>query len=249
MTCNELLDRAADIVDGDVSPALRPAIDAHLASCAACRATIADLQRITQTAATLGHLAPPTTTWHRVAARLQADADFRQVAPRGTRRSQALMTPGWAWLAAAAVLVLFVGGGLWMLRQSVPAGSQMAGALPGNAATGSPVESVEAELQLAADHYEKAISALERAANQADSPLDPEVTATLRKNLEVIDKAIADSRGALRSEPENRVAQESLLDAFRRKLALLQDTVALMNEMRKGNQAGAARIVEGMNKS
>jgi hypothetical protein len=125
----------------------------------------------------------------------------------------------------------------------------VAGTQPGNAATGSPVESFEAELQLAADHYEKAISALERVANQADSPLDPEVTATLRKNLEVIDKAIADSRGALRSEPENRVAQESLLDAFRRKLALLQDTVALMNEMRKGNQAGAARIVEGMNKS
>jgi len=248
MTCNELLGRAADIVDGDVAPALRPDIDAHLASCAACRATIADLQRIAQTAATLGHVAPPTTTWHRVAARLQADPDFRRTATPA-RRPHVLATPGWAWVAAAAVLVLFVGGGLWVLRESVPAGSHAAGAAAGNAAAESPVESVEAELQLAADHYEKAISALERAANQADSPLDPEVTATLRKNLEVIDKAIADSRGALRSEPENRVAQESLLDAFRRKLALLQDTVALMNEMRKGNQAGAARIVEGMNKS
>jgi hypothetical protein len=248
MTCNELLNRAAEIVDGDVSPALRPAIDAHLASCAACRATIADLQRIAQTAATLGHVAPPTTAWHRVAAGLQADPDFRRVASP-SRRTRTLATPGWAWVAAAAVLVLFVGGGLWMLRESVPAGSRAAGAAAGNAAAESPVESVEAELQLAADHYEKAISALERAANQADSPLDPELTATLRKNLEVIDQAIAESRGALRSQPDSRVAQESLLDAFRRKLALLQDTVALMNEMRKGNQAGAARIVEGLNKS
>jgi hypothetical protein len=136
-----------------------------------------------------------------------------------------------------------------MLRQSVPSGSHVAGAATGNAGAANPVESVEAELQLAADHYEKAITALERAANQADSPLDPELTATLRKNLEVIDRAITESRGALQNEPDNRVAQESLLDAFRRKLALLQDTVALMNEMRKGNQAGAARIVEGMNKS
>ena len=28
---------------------------------------------------------------------------------------------------------------------------------------------------------------------------------------------------------------------------LLQDTVALINEMRKGNQEGAARIMSGMN--
>jgi hypothetical protein len=248
MTCNELLDRAADIVDGDVPAALRPAIDAHLASCGACRATVADLQRIAQAAATLGHVAPPTTAWHRIAAGLRADPDFRRLSAR-SRPGQALVTPGWAWLAAAAVLVVFVGGGLWMLRQAVPGGPHVAGAAVGNATTANPVESVEAELQLAADHYEKAISALERAASQADSPLDPEVTAMLRKNIELIDGAIAESRGALRSEPDNRVAQESLLDAFRRKLALLQDTVALMNEMRKGNQAGAARIVEGMNKS
>ncbi len=45
------------------------------------------------------------------------------------------------------------------------------------------------------------------------------------------------------------MAQESLFDAFRRKVSLLQDTIALMNEMRKGNQAGAARIAEGPNKS
>jgi len=32
-------------------------------------------------------------------------------------------------------------------------------------------------------------------------------------------------------------------------VALLQDTIALMNEMRKGNAAGAAQIVDGVNKS
>jgi hypothetical protein len=54
---------------------------------------------------------------------------------------------------------------------------------------------------------------------------------------------------ALRAHPENRLAQESLFEAFRRKIALLQDTIALMNEMRKGDQAGAARVVESVNKS
>jgi hypothetical protein len=73
--------------------------------------------------------------------------------------------------------------------------------------------------------------------------------ATLKQNLSLIDAAIDESRVALRAHPESQVAQENLLEAFRRKVALLQDTIALMNEMRKGNEAGAARIVEGLNKS
>ena len=69
----------------------------------------------------------------------------------------------------------------------------------------------------------------------------------MQANLEVIDQAIGQSRAALKSEPANAVAQESLFDALRSKVQLLQDTVALINEMRKGNQEGAARIMSGMN--
>jgi len=86
-------------------------------------------------------------------------------------------------------------------------------------------------------------------ARARDVPLDPEVLATLRKNLDLIDGAIDESRAALRSQPGSRVAQESLFDAFRRKVALLQDTIALMNEMRKGDEAGAARIIGDLTKS
>jgi hypothetical protein len=32
-------------------------------------------------------------------------------------------------------------------------------------------------------------------------------------------------------------------------VSLLSDTIALMNELRKGNADGAARVVEGLNKS
>jgi hypothetical protein len=43
------------------------------------------------------------------------------------------------------------------------------------------------------------------------------------------------------------VAQESLFGALRSKVALLQETLTLINVMRKGNQEGAARIVSGLN--
>ena len=70
----------------------------------------------------------------------------------------------------------------------------------------------------------------------------------LQKNLQVIDQAIAESRAAFRSEPPSTPARDSLFDALRRKVSLLQDTIALMNEMRKGNAAGAAQLVDGVNK-
>jgi hypothetical protein len=117
-----------------------------------------------------------------------------------------------------------------------------ANAVSANAAA----QSVEAELRQAEDHYEKAIKGLEQIANAEQDVFDPKTAATLQKNLAVIDQAISESRAALRAEPANEPAQESLLESFKAKMGLLQDTVALINEMRKGNDAGAARIVSGL---
>ena len=61
--------------------------------------------------------------------------------------------------------------------------------------------------------------------------------------------AIAESSDAVKKEPQNVAARESLFDALQRKISLLQDTITLMNEMRKGNAAGVAQVVEGTNKS
>jgi len=62
----------------------------------------------------------------------------------------------------------------------------------------------------------------------------------------VIDQAILESRAALRTQPASEPAQASLVENFKAKLGLLQDTVALINEMRKGNEAGAGPIVSGL---
>jgi hypothetical protein len=108
---------------------------------------------------------------------------------------------------------------------------------------------VEADLRAAEQHYERAIAGLEKIASADERTLDPQVAATLKKNLEIIDGAIAESRLALRSEPQSAPARESLFEALRRKMSLLQDTIALMNEMRKGNQAGTSQILESLQKS
>jgi hypothetical protein len=62
----------------------------------------------------------------------------------------------------------------------------------------------------------------------------------------VIDQATTSVGPKVQSEPSSQPAQESLIENFKAKIGLLQNTVALINEMRKGNEAGAARIVSGL---
>jgi hypothetical protein len=165
-------------------------------------------------------------------------------------------------LAVATVLLLFRPGfGPWVTAPATgtptattPATAPgtapgTAGTPPVNANDAKLVQSVEMELSLAEQHYEKAIAGLEQIAKAGEGVLDPQIAATLQKNLGVIDQAIRDSRTALQSQPTSQLAQESLFEAFKRKVALLQDTIALINEMRKGNQAGAAKIMENMKRS
>ena len=94
-----------------------------------------------------------------------------------------------------------------------------------------------------------AIAGLEQVVKGGEGALDPALAATLQKNLGVIDQAISESREAIKAQPNSQLAQTSLFEALRQKVALLEDTVALINVMRKGDQAGAAKILGGLSKS
>jgi anti-sigma factor RsiW len=258
MTCDQLRQSVQALLDGELSPETQHALEAHAATCAACRTLIADLEAIRATAVVLERRKPSNDVWARIALQVTREPAFQKAAQQ--RLAQPVAPPTrWNWpvlAMAATLLIALIGGSLWVLDRSratpgsgtAPSGTT-AGTTPGNDATGALVETIEHELNQAAAHYEKAIAGLEKIANASDSPLDPEQMATIKQNLAVIDGAIDESRTALKAQPANQLAQESLFEAFRRKVSLLQDTIALMNEMRKGNQAGAARIAEGQNKS
>ncbi len=160
----------------------------------------------------------------------------------------------YTWLAAAAAVLVAVVVGM-KYRATAPTTvaapttvGASATANPGAANTDASAESVEAELRAAEAHYEKAIRGLEQVTNAEKGALDAQTASTLQKNLAVIDQAISESRAAVRAQPASQPAQDSLIESFKAKLGLLQDTVALINEMRKGNDAGAARIGSGLTK-
>jgi anti-sigma factor RsiW len=235
-----------DYVDETLDAAERAEVDRHLASCGECRALVADLREIRRVARSLDLREPPVRAWGRIerAIRLEGEHSAEQASRvQGLLRSKAM----WTWMAAAAVLVLAVVTGLrYTPRPATTGAPAPAQGSAANAQVGGDAAQVEAELRLAAEHYENAIKGLEQIANAEQNALDPRTAATVQKNLSVIDQAISESRAALRAEPTSQPAQQSLIDSFKTKMALLQDTVALINEMRKGNEAGAARIVSGL---
>lgn len=239
MTCTDYELLIGDAVDGTLGPAEQRDLDAHLATCARCRALADDFRTIRSVSHTLEPLVPPPHVWNRIAAAVESD-----------RRRWWAMTPlfsGWRAAAVAAFSVVVVAGIVWFAR-STPS-QQVPGAVTESAVTedAGPDIDLETEMKLAEDEYASAIAGLEEIAKTSSSELDPETADVLQANLVVIDQAIGESRAALETEPASEAAQESLFDALRDKVVLLQETVALINEMRKGNQEGAARIVSEIN--
>jgi hypothetical protein len=205
------------------------------------------MRRIRDLAGSLDRLAPPDGLWLQVAGRLRQEGRV-QAAPPVAR--PAAHSRRYTMLALAASLLLAVGASLMYLSPMFETrNTRNAANQTGGEATAETVKSVEDDFRLAEQHLQSGIAKLQEAARTDDSTIDPQTAATLKKNLDVIDQAIAESRAALNSEPQSTVARDSLFQALRRKVDLLQDTIALMNEMRKGDAAGAASIVDGLNKS
>lgn len=254
MDCTRYSESIDDLIDGTVGSIRRAELERHLDSCGDCRALVADLEAIRDAASSLDPIELPPRVWLQLAGRLRQEGRVTATpVPTSPIARRA------AWLAIAAALILAIGTSLVMLLPRLRPGATNGPAQVDGTAD-STVQDVETEFRMAEQHYQNAITKLEQAArldqatgggtpagNQA--AIDPQTAAMLQKSLHVIDVAIAESRAALRAEPQSAAARDSLFDALKRKVALLQDTIALMNEMRKGNAAGAAQIIGSASKS
>jgi hypothetical protein len=236
--CLDVERRLTLYIDGDLAPDERAEVDAHLDTCTHCRGVARDLERLRRTAGALGPMTPPDHVWLEVAGQLK---------PAGLRRRvrQAVSDPRGAarqWVALAAMLVL-VTLGAYVITSRAPVPEP-----GGNASGGTAVQAVTDELGKAMEHYENAIKRLESLATQSDSTIDPLVAAALQQNIKTIDSAISESRTALGQDPASEPARESLFEALKNKVGVLQATVNLMNQMRKGDQAAAAEAVAAFGK-
>jgi hypothetical protein len=246
MTCADAESLLQDRLDGPLGPDDAASLAAHLGGCAACRDLDADLALIHEASAQLDRPIVPAHAWPALAAQLEKEGLMRPPS------ASAAVTPKspwitYAWMAVAATLLAGIGAALvWRAGERVAPPVREAAApapgTPGNAAARKAVEAIEIELRLAAEHYEKAIASLEALAAEDRTRLDPAVAQVVERNLVLIDRAIADSRTALQGQPGSLLAQESLFDAYRRKVSLLQDLIAMASEAKRtGTDGGPTR--------
>jgi Putative zinc-finger len=207
MTCQQYSEWLGDAVEGTLDAERQAQLDAHCLGCAACRELLNDLKEIRAVAATLDRYTPSPEVWRAIAAKVERPA---------------AIWPQLGKLAAAAAIVLTLGAAAWFAA-SMNSGGRSADT------TSDLVRNATSELQLAEQHYENAITTLEQLTMGRDDALDPSVAAEIAQSLRSIDRAIDDSRAALKSDPNSFVAQTSLLEALRMKVAVLQETVSLMN--------------------
>jgi anti-sigma factor RsiW len=244
MSCQRHIERIQELVDGTVGPIRRAELEQHLSQCERCRALLADLERIRDAAAALPQMRPPDGAWLQIAGRLRHEGRVGETAPPAAERWS------YGWLAIAATLVVAAGASLLMLFRSTPTpaptpdpAAASAPATPGAATNEHAVEAAQSAVEAAQEQFEKAIAGLETVARANSGALDPGTSAVIDKNLGIIDQAIAENRAAVKAEPSSVAARETLFEALRQKVSLLQDTIALINEMRKGNNAAAAQLV------
>jgi hypothetical protein len=237
MNCQDYEIALGDYVDGTLDERSRIELEAHLASCERCRAVVVDFTALRQATLALEPELPPAHVWTKLAAAFE------------TEQRSSFHGWGFTWkqsLAASFVTITLIASLAWIGKGLAPINGSSARLASATASATEPT-SVKAEFDLAEMQYTNAIAGLESITKSEQSALDMETADVLNANLTVIDGAITESRAALQTEPDNPMAQESLFDALRSKLELLQDVVSLINEMRKGNPEGAARIVSGLN--
>jgi anti-sigma factor RsiW len=238
--CEDLRPELEAYLDGSADAAAVAAVEAHLLTCAACRGEVADVKQVVSAAHTLGPIDPPEHLWLEIAGQLRPGTSEPPV--RVARRAPRAV---WQWAGLAAALlaittaVYFVSGN----GGTPPAATSTEAARQAPAGT---VEAVNEELDRAVEHYERAIGELQALAAKGSTAIEPTVAAALDAEGQAIDRAIAESRTAVTTNPDSESARVSLFDALRRKVNVLQATVALITEMNQGDAAGASRAAENL---
>lgn len=214
-------DRLSEYLDGELPPADRAAIEAHLERCPECADTLAALRRIVVRARALEDRPPAADLWPGVAAAIGSVEPSRRSALPATRRVSFSLPQ----LAAAGIALMALSGGTaWMLHpaRGVAVIAPTPPAPPAGPAGEAPVRNV------AAGAYDAAVADLERVLTEGRGRLDTTTVRVLEQNLATIDRAILQAQRAVAADSANLYLNSHLAETMRRKLELLRQAAALV---------------------
>jgi hypothetical protein len=207
-------DRLSEYVDGELATGEQTALEAHLATCADCRATLEDLRRVVVRAKSLEDRPPKADLWSGIHARLTPGRQpvGSPLGRPGVRLSRRFSFNVPQLIAASIALVLLSAGGMWVaLHQPPPVRTEYT---PRPDGTARPV--------VWTGRTDAAIAELQDVFERNKSRLDTATVRVVQQAFATVDRAIAEARAALEVDPGNAYLNLHLADTMRRKVELLR---------------------------
>lgn len=245
--CDLMCERLAGYIEGDLPPAERMQADQHLAECAACAEALVELRAIAGEAAQLPLLTPSRDLWAGIEARISTS-----VTPLAGARAAVRRAPRRQWqlaIAAGALIAVSAGTTYLLTAHSSATGSQpvtvantaaaprqssppATAPVPASVAP-SPVAPVTGTLASNRKNvsvtrvYDREIALLDSLVHTRRESLDPKTVQIIEQNLQIIDRAIAESRAALAKDPKSPLLTNRLDNVLGSKVELLR-TIAFL---------------------
>jgi putative zinc finger protein len=216
--------RLSEYIDETLPERERVALEAHLAACAPCRATLEELRRVVARARALHDRPPAADLWPGIAEQIGVSSGAHRVASLEQRRWGRRFSFTLPQLVAASVaLALLSGSAVWLLvARTGGSMSTVATETPASTPLMRNAETYEINLRYAA-----AVADLERALEQRRGRLDTATVRVIEKNIGIIDRAIRNAQSALAADPGNTYLNLHLAEQMRRKVELLRRATAL----------------------
>lgn len=202
MHCSEFLQFSGDWLEGQRTPAAA----SHLASCSGCRAVVADLEAIRHAGSLFPEDEPSSRVWSAIKAQLHAEGLIRAPRPGWLERFAAFgaLRPA---LAGAYLSLIIVGAMLLGINPKLGRVNDRALWFQSTERTVVPLA---AELRTA-----------EKRTLPVLQSQDNDITATLNRNLAIVDNMISMCEKGVRQHPQNEMMRDYLYSAYQQKADLL----------------------------
>jgi hypothetical protein len=218
-------DTISALAEGSTTATSQAAL--HLASCAACRADVAELQAMLQQLHELPPAEVPSDLWHSVRTTITSQPGSPesevQVLPTVGRRLQAFAFSG-RQLAAAALVLMAASSAATVLVMGGSGRSLQVSESPTAPGLQSDARGSLTELELTSTDMQflGTIEQLERQLVQQHDVLQPETVAIVERSRHIIDEALMEARAALLRDPANSALRTALEGTYRKKVEFLR---------------------------
>jgi anti-sigma factor RsiW len=232
-------DRIQDYVDDLLCREERAEVERHLLDCAVCQAEVAALRDlVSDLHGVPGSIEPDRDLLAGINARIDAGAAAHTAAVHSVPRlrERTLWSLRVPLMAAAVVLIAMSAMATLLLSRSSASGVNGAGTAAGGPESGRSVVRAAQDNPPVAEQtsldrrYASATRELEILLTAQEAQLAPETRRLVEENLRVIDHALAEARGALKSDPNNAALTDLMRSAYEKKIDLLRHATHLRGE-------------------